>query len=65
MIISNIAHTEYIRFKAYSNFSKLLNIFANFGFYKISTLAMRIMLSVAKIVFKIIISNMAHSVYHI
>ena len=112
LIISNIAHTVYIRFKAFWNFSKLqvfLHIwllrnfysgdahhanygkhslnhhfqhwthsvyqiysvlkffeipvsFPPFGFYKISTVVMRIMLTMANKVL-IIISNIAHTVY--
>ena len=111
MIISNIAHTVYIRFTAFSNFSKLLfdlhilaftkfllrwcapwklwwtlfkssfptldtlcrldlqcfqtfpncSLFCTFGFYEISTVLMRIMLTMANIVL-IITCNIARTV---
>ena len=46
-IISNIAHTVYIRLKAFWNFSKLQFVFAHFCFYEISAPVMHIMLTMA------------------
>ena len=45
-------------FKSFQNCS----LFCTFGFYEISTMVMRIMLTMANIVL-IIISNIAHTVY--
>ena len=44
IIISNIAHSVYMSFTVFSKVSKLLFLFARFGFYEISTLVMRIIL---------------------
>ena len=62
IIISNIAHTVYTRFKAFWNFSKLQFLLHILAFCEISTVVMRIMLTMANIVL-IIISNIAHTVY--
>ena len=50
IILSNIAHTVYITFTVFWNFSKLLFVFAHFGCYEISTPMMRTMQSIANIV---------------
>ena len=50
IIISDIAHTVYIRFTLFSNFSKLQFCSAHFDFFEISTPVMRIMLTMANIV---------------
>ena len=50
IIISDIAHTVYIRFTLFSNFSKLQFVFSHFDFFEISTLVMRIMLTMANVV---------------
>ena len=57
IIISEMAHTLYIRFTLFSNFSKLQFVRHILTFIKISTL-----LAMANIVW-IIISNIAHTVY--
>ena len=50
IIISNIAHTVYIRLKGFWNFSKLQFFFWHFCFYEISTRVMHIMLTMVNIV---------------
>ena len=50
IIISDIAHTVYIRYTLFSNFSKLQFVRHILTFIKISTPVMRIMLTMANIV---------------
>ena len=50
VIISDIGHTVQIRFTVFSNFSKLLFVLRIFGWFEISTPAMRMMLTNANIV---------------
>ena len=61
IIIFDIAHTVYIRFTVFSNFSKFQLYLANFGYYEISSPVMPTTLSMANIVY-IIISNIAQIV---
>ena len=56
-----MAHTVYIKFTAFSNFS-ICSFFCTFWFFEISTRVMRIRATMAHIVW-IIISDMAHTVY--
>ena len=50
IIISDIGHTVYITFTLFSNFSKLQFVLHIFAFYEISTLLMRIILTMPNIV---------------
>ena len=50
IIISDIAHTVYIRFTLFSNFSKLQFVLHILTFLEISTPVMHIMLTTANIV---------------
>ena len=45
-----MAHTMYVRFTVFSNFSKLLFVLHIFDFFEITTPVMRIMLTMANIV---------------
>ena len=60
-----MAHTVYIRFTVFSNFSKLLVCFAHFDFFEISTPVMRIMLTSGKHSLNHHFRHGAHSVYRI
>ena len=50
IIISDIAHSVYLRLTVFWNFSKLLFVFAHFGIFEISTPVMRIMLTMVNVV---------------
>ena len=62
IIISNIAHSVYMRFTLFLKFCEIAVCFAQFGLFEISTPVMSNMLTMANIVW-MIITNIAHTVY--
>ena len=62
IIVSNIAHSVYMRFTVFFQVFEIPVYFAHIGIFELSTAVRRIMLNMANIV-QIIISTIARSVY--